>query len=46
MIPYTHGCAIVWVAKNGTDTTITSRGYNTCDTSNPKRFERGITITY
>ncbi len=46
-IDYTHGCAIVRVTKlaNG-NTTVESRGYNTCNTSSDRRFERGITITY
>lgn len=40
-------CAVVQVTKNvdGT-TTVDSRGYNTCDTNAPRRFERGVTITY
>lgn len=46
---FTKGCAIVRVTK-ATDgsgvTTITSRGYNTCSLSSPRRFERGITLTY
>jgi hypothetical protein len=44
--PVTH-CAIVTVTKNVNGTTyIKSRGYNTCDTSNPRRVERGIEVTY
>lgn len=40
-------CAIVTVRKNVDGITyIYSRGYNTCDTSNPKRIERGIEVTY
>lgn len=40
-------CAIVTVTKNTNGTTyIKSRGYNTCDTSNPKRVERGVEVTY
>jgi Tfp pilus assembly protein PilX len=40
-------CAIVTVIKNTDDTTsIQSRGYNTCDTTNPRRVERGIYVTY
>jgi hypothetical protein len=44
-VPY---CAIVTITKNALDgsTTIKSRGYNTCDTSNPRRVERGIEVTY
>ncbi len=41
-VPY---CAIVTVTKNVDGTTsIYSRGYNTCDTSHPRRVERGIEI--
>jgi hypothetical protein len=40
-------CAIVTVTKNTNGTTyVKSRGYNTCDTSNPRRLERGIEMTY
>lgn len=40
-------CAIVTVTKNADGSTyINSRGYNTCDTANPKRLERGIEVTY
>ncbi len=39
-------CAIVTVTKNGGATSIYSRGYNTCDTSNPRRIERGVEVTY
>lgn len=40
-------CAIVSVTKNTNGTTyIKSRGYNTCDTSHPRRVERGIEVTY
>ncbi len=44
---FTKGCVIVRVTKlaNG-NTTIDSRGYNTCNTSAVRRFERGITLTY
>lgn len=45
-VEYDHGCAIVNVTKNGGVTTIESRGYNTCDTSAGRRFERAIRITY
>lgn len=46
-INFPDGCAIVSVTKqsNG-DTLIDSKGYNTCDSSSSKRYERGITITY
>lgn len=40
-------CAIVEVAKahNPTDTTIVSRGYNTCNAS-PQRIERSLQVNY
>ena len=42
-----RGCFIVEVTKyaNGV-TEIDSRGYNTCDLSNPRRYERGVTLRY
>ncbi len=47
--PVDH-CAVVTVRKyySGPDliTYIKSRGYNTCDVSNPRRVERGIEVTY
>lgn len=46
-LTYTKGCAIVTVAKKANGyTTIDSRGYNTCDTTSPRRYERGVSITY
>ncbi len=40
-------CAIVTVTKNTNGTTyIKSRGYNTCDTTNGRRVERGLEVTY
>lgn len=40
-------CAIVRVTKDSSGgTRIESRGYNTCDTSNPRRVERAIRTTY
>lgn len=46
-INFANSCAIVQVTKNGDGTTkIDSKGYNTCDPSVARRFERGITITY
>lgn len=40
-------CAIVEVIKNlDGSTNIRSKGYNTCDTSNPRRMERGVEINY
>ena len=44
-VTFTNGCAIVKVTK-GSNTVIESRGYNTCNLSASRRFERGITITY
>lgn len=44
---FSHGCAIVKVGKqNNGITNIDSRGYNTCNTASPHRYERGITLTY
>ncbi len=46
-INFSKGCAIVRVTKNlSGNTTIDSRGYNTCDTSSINRFERGVTLSY
>jgi hypothetical protein len=45
-LDFTKGCAIVRVIKSGTTTTIDSRGYNTCDTSSIRRYERGVTLVY
>ena len=43
-LPY---CAIVSVTKNTNGTTyIKSKGYNTCDTNNMRRVERGIEVLY
>ena len=43
----TNYCVIVTVTKNLSGSTyIKSRGYNTCDTNNPRRIERGIEVTY
>lgn len=43
-------CVIVSVNKDYDDagpiTRIESRGYNTCDTTNPRRVERAVRITY
>lgn len=41
-------CTIVTVTKtsNPTRTTIESRGYNTCDTGNPRRVERAFRVKY
>jgi hypothetical protein len=44
--PVPH-CVVVYVTKNSDGTTyIQARGYNTCDTSNPRRVERGVEVTY
>lgn len=44
--PVPH-CAIVAVTKRVDGTThIKSKGYNTCDTNNPRRVERGVEVTY
>jgi hypothetical protein len=40
-------CAIERITKNLDGTThIESRGYNTCNTSNSRRVERGVEVTY
>lgn len=39
-------CAKVTVAKYGLNTKIESEGFNTCNTSDPRRVERAIRITY
>lgn len=39
-------CATVIVTKSSGQTTIDSHGYNTCDTSNPRRVERAVRVTY
>ncbi|MEX0910040.1 MAG: hypothetical protein WDZ75_01965 [Candidatus Paceibacterota bacterium] len=39
-------CADVEVEINGLVTTVQSRGFNTCDTSDPGRIERGLQATY
>lgn len=44
-IPVGSSCTIVAVTKNGTNTTIESKGYNTCG-SGGARLERAIRITY
>lgn len=46
-IDFSPGCAIVTIIKdpNG-DTTINSKGYNTCDPLVSRRFERGIIVMY
>ncbi len=40
-------CSIVTVTKlSDGRTTINSKGYNTCDTTNPRRAERAISVSY
>ncbi len=39
-------CATVSVIKDSGTTKIDSRGFNTCDTGNPRRVERGLRISY
>jgi Tfp pilus assembly protein PilX len=46
-INFGNSCAIVLVTKNANGTTeIDSHGYNTCNASAGRRYERGITTTY
>ncbi|MSU45165.1 MAG: hypothetical protein EXS47_00840 [Candidatus Zambryskibacteria bacterium] len=45
-LKFKKGCAIVQVGKVSGFTTIDSRGYNTCDTSASRRFERGVVLSY
>ncbi len=43
------GCVNVTITRAGVSpvvTTITSRGYNTCDPTNPRRVERGLVASY
>lgn len=45
--PANLNCAIVYVTKNPDGSTvIDSHGYNTCDTTNPRRVERAIRVKY
>ena len=39
-------CAVVTVTKQGDDTTIESRGYNTCAAGSSRRVERAVRVTY
>ena len=39
-------CARVDITYVGNTKTIKAYGYNTCDTSNPRRVERGLEVTY
>jgi len=48
-IPDSPACVVVSVDKTSTEgfgTIVESRGYNSCDTSNPRRTERGIRLKY
>ena len=51
-LTFTKGCVIVQVGKawnnltSSINTTVVSKGYNTCNTSAQRRFERGTTVTY
>lgn len=42
-LPY---CAVVTVTKSVNSTVVQSRGYNTCDSTNSRRVERGVSIGY
>lgn len=39
-------CAIVTVTKTGSITEVESRGYNSCNPSNPRRVERAVRAVY
>ncbi len=39
-------CAIVTVLKQATSTVIESRGYNTCETGDPRRVERALRVQF
>lgn len=39
-------CAVVTVAKWGGNTKVESEGFNTCDTTNTRRVERALRISY
>jgi len=39
-------CATITVIKDSGTTRIDSRGFNTCDTGNPRRVERGLRVSY
>ena len=46
-VDFPKGCAIVSVTKaDDGSTSILSKGYNTCNTSATRRFERGIALTF
>ena len=44
-LPDTY-CVKVTVTKEDDNTKIESLGYNTCNTSNPRRVERAVRVTY
>lgn len=44
--PNSSACATATVRKSGPVTIIEAKGYNTCDTSNPRRVERAVRATY
>jgi Tfp pilus assembly protein PilX len=39
-------CAMVTITKDGEITRIESKGYNTCDLTNPRRVERAVRAQY
>ncbi len=41
-----NGCVIVTVDKSAATTSVSSQGYDTCNTALAKRYERGITLKY
>lgn len=41
-----NACAKVTVVKSNSSTTIESLGYNTCNSTNPRRVERAVRATY
>lgn len=44
--PDRKDCAAISVFKDNGNTIIESRGYNTCDLTNPRRVERGLRVSY
>lgn len=40
------GCVNIRIIWDGIATTTEARGYNTCDTANPRRVERGLKASY
>jgi len=41
-----QSCAVITIDKTGPGTIIESRGYNSCNTTNARRVERGLRIRY